>query len=486
MERELGLNLQLKHEWANLGDVRLHYVTGGEGPAVVLLHGWPQTWYMWRDVLPGLMQRYRVYAVDMRGLGDSSRPATGYDTRTVAQDIWRLMTEVLDERCFHVVAHDWGGPVAYALAALHRQSVMSMAIFDAPVPGDGSVLTAMGRWHFGFHAESDLPEALIEGREDIYLRHMFSKGGARPDAISEEAQREYIRAYSQPGAMRAGFNYYREMTRNARDNKAFIAQGKLQMPILVYGGGNKLVGRAMYAVDSWQRVAANVRGGVAEGCGHWIPEERPAWVVERLMDFFTDVDSQRAVAAQAPKPAPAAVIAATASTATAQQTPAPTAQKGKTMFHETIDTALIDVEALPWMPFAPYSDEIMIKVIKVDPIRGEWTSLLKTPPYTELPMHHHSGTVMVWTVTGSWRYKEHDWVASAGSFVFETAASRHTPITVGDEEVITLNIVQGDWNVLSPEGAVLAIENWKSMVNRYVNYCKNHGLETVDVTSFSV
>ena len=486
MERELGLNLQLKHEWANLGDVRLHYVTGGEGPAVVLLHGWPQTWYMWRDVLPGLMQRYRVYAVDMRGLGDSSRPATGYDTRTVAQDIWRLMTEVLDERCFHVVAHDWGGPVAYALAALHRQSVMSMAIFDAPVPGDGSVLTAMGRWHFGFHAESDLPEALIEGREDIYLRHMFSKGGARPDAISEEAQREYIRAYSQPGAMRAGFNYYREMTRNARDNKAFIAQGKLQMPILVYGGGNKLVGRAMYAVDSWQRVAANVRGGVAEGCGHWIPEERPAWVVERLMDFFTDVDSQRAAAAQAPKPAPAAVIAATASTATAQQTPAPTAQKGKTMFHETIDTALIDVEALPWMPFAPYSDEIMIKVIKVDPIRGEWTSLLKTPPYTELPMHHHSGTVMVWTVTGSWRYKEHDWVASAGSFVFETAASRHTPITVGDEEVITLNIVQGDWNVLSPEGAVLAIENWKSMVDRYVNYCKNHGLETVDVTSFSV
>jgi len=431
------------------------------------------------------MQRYRVYAVDMRGLGDSSRPATGYDTRTVAQDIWRLMTEVLDERCFHVVAHDWGGPVAYALAALHRQSVMSMAIFDAPVPGDGSVLTAMGRWHFGFHAESDLPEALIEGREDIYLRHMFSKGGARPDAISEEAQREYIRAYSQPGAMRAGFNYYREMTRNARDNKAFIAQGKLQMPILVYGGGNKLVGRAMYAVDSWQRVAANVRGGVAEGCGHWIPEERPAWVVERLMDFFTDVDSQRAAAAQAPKPAPAAVIAATASTATAQQTPAPTAQKGKTMFHETIDTALIDVEALPWMPFAPYSDEIMIKVIKVDPIRGEWTSLLKTPPYTELPMHHHSGTVMVWTVTGSWRYKEHDWVASAGSFVFETAASRHTPITVGDEEVITLNIVQGDWNVLSPEGAVLAIENWRSMMDRYLNYCKAKGLKPRDISSFS-
>ncbi len=485
MKRDSGLETafssDLRHEWANLGDVRLHYVTGGQGPTIVLLHGWPQTWYMWRDVLPGLMQRYRVIAVDMRGLGDSSRPATGYDTRTVAQDIWRLMSDVLDVRCFHVVAHDWGGPVAYALAALHRQAVMSMAIFDAPVPGDGSVLTAMGRWHFGFHAESDLPEALIEGREDIYLRHMFSKGGSRPDAISEEAQREYIRAYSQPGAMRAGFNYYREMTRNARDNKAFIAQGKLQMPILVYGGGNKIVGRAMYAVDSWQRVASDVRGGVAEGCGHWIPEERPAWVVERLMEFFTGVDEGRTTAASAPRPA----LAETVSTASSDLQ-APNPEKAKAMFHETIDTALIDVESLPWMPFSPYSEEIFIKVIKVDAIRGEWTTLLKTPPYTELPMHHHSGTVMVWTVTGSWRYKEHDWVATPGSFVFETAASRHTPITVGDEEVITLNIVQGDWNVMTPEGAVLAIENWKSMVDRYVNFCKTQGIEAVDVTSFSV
>ncbi len=475
MDRTQGLDLELKHEWANLGDVRLHYVTGGQGPAVVFLHGWPQTWYMWRDVLPGLMQNYRVFAVDLRGLGDSSRPATGYDTRTVAQDIWRMMTEVLDIRCFHVVAHDWGGPVAYALAALHRQAVMSLSVFDAPVPGDGSVLTAMGRWHFGFHAESDLPEALVEGREDLYLRHMFSKAGARPDAISEEAQREYIRAYSQPGAMRAGFNYYREMARDTRDNKGFIAQGKLQMPLMVYGGGNKIVGRSMHAVDSWQRVASDVRGGVAEGCGHWIPEERPAWVVERLQEFLADVHRRREA-----RPPATDLRALTAPT----PTPTPTGN-AKTMYCETIDTALIDVESLPWMPFAPYSDEIFLKLIKVDPIRGEWTTLLKLPPHTELPMHHHSGTVMVWTVTGSWRYKEHAWVAKAGSFVFETAASRHTPVTVGDDEVITLNIIQGDWNVMSPEGAVLAIENWKSMVDRYVNYCKRHGMDALDVTSFS-
>jgi len=463
-----ALELDLKHDWADVGDVRLHYVSGGCGPVIVFLHGWPQTWYMWRDILPGLMHGHRVVAVDLRGLGESSRPSSGYDTKTVAQDIWRLMHDVLGERSFHVVAHDWGGPVAYALAAQHRDAVTSMAIFDAPVPGDGSVLTAMGRWHFGFHAEADLPEALTAGREEMYLRYMFRKGGARPDAISEEAQREYLRTYSQPGAMRAGFNYYRAMTQDAKDNAAFIKQGKLQMPILVYGGGAKNVGRGMYALDSWQRVGSDVRGGVAEGCGHWIPEERPAWVVERLTEFFGDVERRRAIAARPVTPTPI--------------TPSP---KANAMFYETIDTALIDVESLPWMPFAPYSDEIFLKLIKVDPIRGEWTTLLKVPPNTELPMHHHGGTVMVWTVAGRWKYLEHDWVATPGSFVFETAASRHTPVSVGDDEVITLNIVQGDWNLMSPEGAVLAIENWKSMVERYLNFCRLKGVEPVDVTSFS-
>ena len=155
------------------------------------------------------------------------------------------------------------------------------------------------------------------------------------------------------------------------------------------------------------------------------------------------------------------------------------------MYFESIDTALIDVESLPWIPFTPYSEDFHLKIVKVDPVRGEWVVLLKVPPHSQLPMHHHSGTVMVYTLTGSWRYLEHDWVGTPGSFVFETAGSRHTPATVGEDEVITLNIVQGDWNLMSPEGAVLAIENWKSMVDRYVNFCKSRGMKPVDVTSFS-
>ncbi|HEX5356513.1 MAG TPA: alpha/beta fold hydrolase [Aquabacterium sp.] len=466
MDRPLQLGLH--HEYADLGDVRLHYVTGGEGPAIVFLHGWPQTWYMWRDVLPGMMQNHRVIAVDMRGLGDSSRPAGGYDTKTVAQDIWRLMHDVLGEKQFFVAAHDWGGPVAYALAAQHRDAVRGMAIFDAPVPGDGTILTALGRWHFGFHGEADLPEALVAGREDLYLRYMFRKGGARPDAVAEEAQREYLRTYTQPGAMRAGFNYYRAMSQDAKDNMAFLKQGKLQMPILVYGGGAANVGRGLFAMDSWQHMADDVRGGVAEGCGHWIPEEKPAWVVERLQDFFATVAKEEAARRNA-RP-----LVST-----------PPAQKGSSMFYETIDTALIDVESMPWIPFTPYSNEILLKLIKVDPIRGEWVTLLKIPGRMELPMHHHAGTVMVWTIAGKWKYLEHDWTGTPGSFVFETAASRHTPVNVGDEEVITLNIVQGDWNIVTPEGAVLAIENWKTMMERYVSYCKQQGITPIDVSSFS-
>jgi pimeloyl-ACP methyl ester carboxylesterase len=281
----------LRHQYADVGDVRLHYVAAGEGPTVVLLHGWPQTWYMWRNVLPGLASHYRVIAPDLRGLGDSSRPLGGYDTRTVAQDIWRLMHDVLGHKRFIVVGHDWGGPVAFALAAQHRQAVRALAIFDVPVPGDGAPIANVARWHFGFHGELDLPEALVAGREDIYLGFFYRKGGARPDAISEEDKREYLRTYRLPGAMRAGFNYYRALPRDIEDNQAFLAQGKLEMPVLCYGGGAAGVGRGTAAIESWQRVAVSVQGGVAEGCGHWIPEERPEWVVERLLEFFAGLGS---------------------------------------------------------------------------------------------------------------------------------------------------------------------------------------------------
>lgn len=156
-----------------------------------------------------------------------------------------------------------------------------------------------------------------------------------------------------------------------------------------------------------------------------------------------------------------------------------------TFFSDSVGTALVDVDALPWIPFLPYSDQIFLKLIKVNPVNGEWTTLLKLPAGTELPKHHHAGTVHVYTVTGSWRYKEHDWIARPGSMVFETAASAHTPVAELGAEVITLNIVVGDWNLLDEKDNILAVENWRSMLKRYADYCESKGIKPVDVSSFN-
>lgn len=156
-----------------------------------------------------------------------------------------------------------------------------------------------------------------------------------------------------------------------------------------------------------------------------------------------------------------------------------------TFFADSVGTALVDVDALPWIPFTPYSDEIFLKLIKINPVNGEWTTLLKLPAGTRLPKHHHAGTVHVYTVAGSWRYLEHDWVAGPGSMVFETAASAHTPEALPDAEVIALNIIVGDWNLLDENDNILAVENWRSMLKRYADYCSAQGIEPVDVTSFA-
>ena len=220
-----------------------------------------------------------------------SRPRSARRVTVIPDDIWRLAHDVLGEQRLFVVGHGWGGPAAFALAAQHRDAVRRLAIFDAPVPGDGTPVMFNNRWHHGLHWELDFPEALTAGREDIYLGFFYRNWGGRPDAISQDAQQEYIRAYRLPGAMRAGFNLYRATPQDVADNEAWIAAGKLQMPVLCYGGPLGR-GRGMGAIESWRRVAEDVRGGIAEGCGHWIPEERPQWVIEQLLAFFGEEEER--------------------------------------------------------------------------------------------------------------------------------------------------------------------------------------------------
>lgn len=278
---------EVDHHQADLGDVRLHYVTAGTGFPVVLLHGWPQSWFEWRHIIPGLRERFQVIAPDLRGLGDSSRPVDGYDKKAVAHDVWRLVADVLGISQFHLVGHDWGGPTAYALAAAHPDAVRTLTILDVTIPGDGSPNISQGgrRWHHALHQTPDLPEALITGREDIYLTWFYRNYGARPDAISEADIAEYLRVYRQPGALRAGFGYYRAIPRDIADNAATAAAFKLPMPVLALGG-DRSWGRGMEVVESLRRLAVDVQGGVIENCGHWIAEEQPTELLRRLLAFF--------------------------------------------------------------------------------------------------------------------------------------------------------------------------------------------------------
>ncbi len=190
----------------------MHYVTGGKGDPILLFHGWPETWFEWRHVIPELIaHNYTIIAPDLRGFGDSEKPQSGYDTKTLADDVYQLVNKLGFSKIY-VVAHDWGGPVAYSYAASHPGDIKKMVILDTLLPGFGfeeaGNFSPNGIWHFSFHAVRDLPEKLIEGKEDVYL-NWFYDWTYNQSAITPEDREEYIRQYSKPGALRAGFEVYR-------------------------------------------------------------------------------------------------------------------------------------------------------------------------------------------------------------------------------------------------------------------------------------
>lgn len=264
----------------------LNCVIAGEGPAVLLLHGWPQTAYAWRAVVPLLADRYTVVAPDLPGFGASSRPAAGYDKRTVADVLARLMTELGLPR-YHLVGHDVGGQIAYPLAALHPDAVRSLTFVEAGIPGLGDSLAAAnpltgGSWHFGFNMVPDLPEFLISGRERGYLEFLFRRdtvGLYVTDAIDDAALDVYTRALAAPGAIRATMAYYRALPADVDDNRKLCAAGPLRVPTLVVGARH---GVGLGWLDTVEEAVADVSATWVEDCGHYVPEERPA-VLARLL-----------------------------------------------------------------------------------------------------------------------------------------------------------------------------------------------------------
>lgn len=277
------------HHYADLSEVRMHYVTAGDGYPVVLLHGWPQTWYEWRHIIDQLAPHYRVIAPDLRGLGDTSCTASGYDKKTIANDVWELVHHELQLENFYLVGHDWGGPTAYALAAHHPDAVKKLAIIDVTIPGDGGPDISQGgkRWHHAFNRTPALPEALVTGHEAVYLGWFYRTFAHRAEVMTDEVIEEFLRCYRKPESLAAGFAYYRAVPQDIADNEAMIARFKLPMPVLALGGAESW-GRRMEVLQSMQRVALNVRGGMIPNCGHFVPEEQPEELAQRLMAFFNE------------------------------------------------------------------------------------------------------------------------------------------------------------------------------------------------------
>ena len=280
----------MEHRSLQLSRVELHVVIDGmsAGEPVVLLHGWPETWHAWRKVMPLLAHRYRLIAPDLPGLGDSSRPAVGYDKKTIAQDL-REMCQRLSLPRFHLVGHDWGGPTAFALACAAPDQIRTLTILDVTIPGIGPDISQGGRrWHHAFHMTPELPEALVRGREREYLGWFYREFCWQRDAITRADIEEYLRCYSRPGAMRAGFEYYRALPQDKTDNRSLLDSGfRLPMPVLALGGAKtEARGRATEPLESLRAIALDVRGDAIAECGHFIPEEQPAELADHLLAFF--------------------------------------------------------------------------------------------------------------------------------------------------------------------------------------------------------
>jgi pimeloyl-ACP methyl ester carboxylesterase len=263
--------------------VKLHYLTDGHGPAVILLHGYTQTSRMWKPVIPRLAEKFTVIAPDLPGIGDSEIPANGLDMKNAAIRIHALAKSLGVEKA-RIVGHDIGLMVAYAYAAQFPAETEKLVVMDAFLPGVAGwedVYNNPGIWHFRFNGPT--PEALVRGRERIYFDHFWNDFAADKNHSIPEADRvAYTAAYSRPGRMRAGWAYFVSFQQAAKDF-AELSRTKLNMPVLAIGGekaNGDLLGQQM------KIVASNATVVVLKDTGHWVMEERPKETSDALFNFL--------------------------------------------------------------------------------------------------------------------------------------------------------------------------------------------------------
>jgi len=262
----------------------LYVRVGGHGPAVVLLHGFGDTGDMWAPLAAALLKDHTVIVPDLRGMGLSAHPETGYTKKNQAADIARIM-DALKVQQADLVTHDIGNMVGYALAAQYPSRVRRWVVIDAPLPGIGNwdtIVRSPLLWHFNFRGPD--VERLVQGRERIYLDRFWNELSANPKAIDEATREHYAALYTLPHAMHDAFEQFAAFNQDAIDNKAFLATGgKLTMPVLALGA-EKSFGKGM--ADELRFVATNVTGGIVPASGHWIMEENPKATVELVTEFL--------------------------------------------------------------------------------------------------------------------------------------------------------------------------------------------------------
>jgi pimeloyl-ACP methyl ester carboxylesterase len=289
----------IAHNVARIDGTRFHYVTAGTGDPVLLLPGWPESWIAWRKVLPLLVGAgRRVVILDPRGLGESDKPADGYDLDTAARDLHRFLeaTNLMPQGGIDVIAHDIGSWMAHAHAITYpgdvRRLVMTEVLISGLIPTPAGAIPPeavnLKSWQFSFNRLNDLPEILVEGHERAYLTWIFATKSTRSYAIEPAAIDEYTRQYSAPGAMRAGFDWYRaNFSADGLAQAKARAAKRLTMPVLALGGSDG-VGDALRATIA--PVGDHVQGGAitgaTAGCGHFLPEECPDELTEAVLKFW--------------------------------------------------------------------------------------------------------------------------------------------------------------------------------------------------------
>jgi pimeloyl-ACP methyl ester carboxylesterase len=280
--------------------LRQHVVTGGDGPALLLVHGWPESWYAWRLVMPALANDFSVVAVDQRGMGLSDKPEDGYDAGTLANDLAALMTELGHQR-FAVAGHDTGMVISYALAADHPERVQRL--IAAEIPGAPGAVPAPPLfvpgplnnklWHIPFNRAGKIAEQLIQGHEDVYFGYEFAIQGGPP--LPQPVIDYYIGNFADPESLAGGLGFYRAWDATMAQNQERAKQS-LPIPVLAIGGAQSY---GDHVADGMRPVATDVQGAVVAGAGHWVAEQAPEELLAILGTFLATYRESQTVGAQA-------------------------------------------------------------------------------------------------------------------------------------------------------------------------------------------